>query len=491
MTGTTTDVRPRKAGFSVRVRITATVAVLVTLSLAGAGLMVYLIETQRVEEQTVREVDQELAEFRKLQSDGIDPDTGEDFASLRPLLNTYLERNVANDDELLIGWLDGEPIVFFPPSELIRLDPETDEIEIDPRLQGAIEGLVDDSGSMRIDTVGGPLLVAAQSVRQGGSTGALVVVSFLDPDRRAVRDTMRTYAVVAFLSLLVLGAVAFWQSGRLLAPLREVRRTAETIGETDLSQRLTERGNDDITDLTRTFNSMLDRLESAFVGQRQFLDDAGHELKTPLTVLRGHLELLDVGDPEEMEQTRDLLLDEIDRMGRLVGDLTLLAKTSRPDFLRLAETDVARLTEDIASKARALAPRTWEVDEVAEVTARLDEQRITQALLQLADNAVKHTGPGDVIAVGSRIDRTFLLLWVRDTGPGVPEADHERIFERFGRSRVAPGDEGFGLGLSIVSAIADAHGGSVRLDEAYDQGARFVLSLPLRGAPMSIDLRGA
>ena len=92
-------------------------------------------------------------------------------------------------------------------------------------------------------------------------------------------------------------AFAAWQSGRLLAPLRTLRETADEITETDLSRRLPVTGNDDITALTRTVNGMLDRLEAAFVGQRQFLDDAGHELKTPLTVLRGHLELLDVGRP--------------------------------------------------------------------------------------------------------------------------------------------------------------------------------------------------
>jgi two-component system, OmpR family, sensor kinase len=461
--------RPRRSGVSVRVRITATVAALVTISLAGAGLMVYLIETQRVEEQTVREVEQELAEFTELQDKGIDPDTGNGFSELEPLLFTFLERNVPNDDELLIGWLDGEPVVWFPDLPLVG----------DPQLQAAIAPLVVDSGSTRLDTASGPVLVATQAIRDGDSRGAMVVVAFLEPDREAVLDTMRTYAVVALLSLLVLGAVAFWQAGRLLAPLREVRRTAETIRDTDLSQRLTERGNDDITALTRTFNSMLDRLESAFVGQRRFLDDAGHELKTPLTVLRGHLELLDAGSPEEVTETRDLLLDEVDRMSRLVGDLTLLAKSSRPDFIHPEDTDVARLTEATLAKARGLGERSWELDEAAGVRVALDEQRITQALLQLADNAVKHTGPGDVVALGSRVDGDHLLLWVRDSGPGVPVHDHERIFERFGRSRVAPGDEGFGLGLSIVSAIADAHGGSVRLDEDFHDGARFVIALPL------------
>ena len=122
------------------------------------------------------------------------------------------------------------------------------------------------------------------------------MVNYLAEDRGELLDTMRTYAIVV-------GALAGaghrcsrpGSPGRLLAPLRTLRATAEEIGETDLSRRIPETGNDDITALTRTVNGMLDRLEAAFVGQRQFLDDAGHELKTPLTVLRGHLELLDDG----------------------------------------------------------------------------------------------------------------------------------------------------------------------------------------------------
>jgi signal transduction histidine kinase len=314
-------------------------------------------------------------------------------------------------------------------------------------------------------------------VQQGGATGALVVVTNVSRARAGLRDTMRTYTIVAALVLLMVTAVAFWLSGRLLAPLRTLRETADDITETDLSQRLPVTGNDDITALTRTFNGMLDRLEAAFVGQREFLDDAGHELKTPLTVLRGHLELLEVDDPADVAETRLLLLDEIDRMSRLVGDLILLAKSDRPDFLRPQPVDVGVLTRDLVAKARGLGDRHWVADPAADVKVLADEQRLTQAVLQLADNAVKHTGPSDVVAIGSAATPTEVRLWVRDSGPGVPPEDRELIFERFGRSAVPPGDEGFGLGLSIVGAIVRAHGGSVTVEDA-DPGARFVVTLP-------------
>jgi two-component system, OmpR family, sensor kinase len=474
---TTTDpADPRRSarpahrpGVSVRVRITAAVALLVTLALTGAGAIVYAVEGQRVEKQVVAEVDQELAELARLQDQGRNPDTGRPFDSVGAMLDTFLARNVPDENEILVSWYDGGPRQASPTGAFARTQLFRD----------TAGPLVADGGSTRIEVPGyGETLVTAQPVRSSREIGALVIVTYLEEARRELRDTMRTYAIVALLSLLLVTAAAAWLSGRLLAPLRVLRETADDISETDLSRRLPVTGHDDITALTRTVNGMLDRLEAAFVGQREFLDDAGHELRTPLTVLRGHLELLDTGSPGEVAETRELLLDEVDRMARLVGDLILLAKSDRPDFLRLRPVDLAGLTADVLAKARGLGDRVWVLDGTGEVEIRADEQRLTQALLQLADNAVKHTGPGDTVGLGSSYDGVRARLWVRDTGPGVPPEQRELIFERFGRAAVPPGDEGFGLGLSIVSAIARSHGGTVEVEDAAPRGARFVITLP-------------
>ncbi|GEP34275.1 two-component sensor histidine kinase [Nocardioides szechwanensis] len=453
-----------------RLRITATVALLVGLTLGGAGLIVYVIETQRLEAQATDEVDQELDEFVLLNRDGVNPETGESFASVRAVLTLFLERNVPNDDELLVGWVGDGPVIQSPE----------DPLSEDPAFQDAVRPLVTAGGTTRLETADGEVMVSSQPVRRRGERGALIVVVYLDNDRSELHDTMRTYAVVSGLSMLLLTLVAFWQSGRLLAPLRVLRATADEISETDLSRRIPLSGNDDITALTRTVNSMLGRLEAAFVGQREFLDDAGHELRTPLTVLRGHLELLDTGSPEEVAATKALLLDEVDRMSRLVGDLILLAKSDRPDFVTFSDVDLGELTEDVLAKARALGDRDWQLDEVGQATLHADGQRVTQALLQLADNAVKHTRPGDVVALGSSYDGSGARLWVRDTGAGVPATDRELVFERFGRAQVPEGDEGFGLGLSIVRAIVEAHGGTVAVEDAESSGALFVVRLPAR-----------
>jgi two-component system, OmpR family, sensor kinase len=467
--------RPKRSGVSVRTRIILAVALLVALALAGSGAIVYLIEHERNREQAMNEVDQEVEEFSTLQENGIDPDTGEPFDGVVPLLETFLDRNVASPSEAFLAWYDGDAL----PGQ----DPGDDAYLGDPEFDAIVEELTPSNGDRLWESpTDGEVLIAVQSVQfeNDDRVGALVVVQELSERDALLAETMRTYAIVAFLSLLMVLVIARWQSGRLLSPLRTLRTTADRIGASDLSQRLPVKGNDDITALTRTVNGMLDRLESAFVSQRQFLDDAGHELRTPLTVLSGHLELLDSASIEEVEATRKLLLDEVRRMARLTRDLIVLAKSERPDFLRIEPVDLGVLTGDLVAKARGLGDRDWRHDGAPAVRVDVDRQRITQAVLQLADNAVKHTGEDDEIVVGADVAGDCVRVWVQDSGSGVPPEDREHIFERFGRSVVPENDEGFGLGLSIVRAIATGHGGTAHVEDAPGGGARFVLTLPIR-----------
>jgi signal transduction histidine kinase len=221
---------------------------------------------------------------------------------------------------------------------------------------------------------------------------------------------------------------------------------------------------------------MLDRLESAFASQRAFVSDAGHELRTPITIIRGHLELLG-DDPQERQETIELVSDELDRMTRFVEDLLTLAKAERSDFLRLEDVDLDLLTEELMAKASALAPRDWTLERIGAGTLRADRQRLTQAVMSLANNAVQHTAEGARIGLGSELHDGRARLWVSDDGPGIPLADQERIFDRFAQAGVRRTD-GTGLGLAIVRAIAEAHGGDVVLRSAPGQGSTFTLDLP-------------
>ncbi|MEK8225673.1 HAMP domain-containing sensor histidine kinase [Oerskovia sp. M15] len=256
-------------------------------------------------------------------------------------------------------------------------------------------------------------------VTDGEEASALVLAFDRATEHAEFDQVFRTYAIIAVVSLVLVGAVGWLVAGRLLRPVRLLGQTARRISDTHTSERIPVTGNDDVSDLTQAFNEMLDRLADAFDAEHQLLDDVGHELRTPLTIVRGHLELMDPGDPEDARATRDIALDELDRMHRLVDDLMTLATAGSPGFVRLEETDLGRLTDDILDKARLLGERRWTVDARTDATAHVDEQRLTQAWLQLASNAVKFSAPGSVITLGSAVHDGKARLWVRDEGIGV------------------------------------------------------------------------
>jgi two-component system, OmpR family, sensor kinase len=302
------------------------------------------------------------------------------------------------------------------------------------------------------------------------------VAIFRDPEEDELNDTIIALAGVG-LAVLLAGSILAWRlAGGVLGPVRAVTATARSISETSLERRIPELGRDEIAQLAATFNDMLDRLERAFETQRQFLDDAGHELRTPLTIVQGQLELLP-DDPAERQRTIELVLDEVKRMGRMVGDLILLAQSDEPDFLQLEPVDVEALTNDLHAKAQSLGVRDWRIDRIGRGIIVADRQRLTQAVVQLAQNAVQHTEEADEIGIGSAVSPGEARFWVRDTGSGVAAEDRDRIFRRFERGTNETSD-GAGLGLAIVSAIARAHGGRTGLHGGTDGGATFSITVP-------------
>jgi signal transduction histidine kinase len=193
--------------------------------------------------------------------------------------------------------------------------------------------------------------------------------------------------------------------------------------------------------------------------------------------VQGQLEVLP-DNPEAQQRTIELVLDEVKRMGRIVGDLILLAQSDEPDFLRFETVDVAALTNEVREKASALGSRDWRIDAVGRGIIVADRQRLTQAIVQLAQNAVEHTDAGAEIGLGSSVSPGQARFWVRDTGPGVAPEDRDRIFRRFERGADEDGD-GLGLGLAIVTAIARAHGGRAALDgSGPGAGATFSITVP-------------
>jgi two-component system OmpR family sensor kinase len=451
---------------SARARILGWMLVLVALAVGASIVVARSILIARLDERLDRELAQEVYKFRSFAGQYSGP------RDIDVLLSRYLEQKVPDHNETFFSIVDGRAARRVAADSPARVDS-------DRALARRLAAATTPAYGWAETTAGrARYAVVPVSIRGDPRAGQLVAIEFRDLERAEVDESILVLVLVGLGALIVAGAVGYLIAGRVLAPVRLVRSTAEQIGESDLTRRIEVRGNDDVALLARTFNHMLDRLQDAFTTQRRFLDDAGHELRTPITVIRGHLEVMSE-DPADRASTMALVMRQLDRMKRIVDDLLLLAKAQQPDFLHPGPVELADLTVELLATARVLGDRRWRLDALAEETVEGDGERLTQALMQLAHNAVAHTHPGDVIEIGSAIRGRRVELWVRDTGPGVNAEVRERIFDRFSRGDGAT-REGAGLGLAIVASIADAHGGHVRLDSTPGHGATFTLDLPLR-----------
>jgi signal transduction histidine kinase len=311
--------------------------------------------------------------------------------------------------------------------------------------------------------------------------GLFVVANFPAFEQSEINEAVRIQAVTQFVTIVLASLIGLALAGRVLRPLRALADTARNISETDLTRRIDVQGNDEASNIARAFNEMLERLEGAFATQRAFLDDVSHELRVPLTVVRGNVEVLElVDDPDERAEMITIITDEIERMDRIVEDLLLLARAERPGFLNVAPVDLADLTADVHRRAVSLGERDWVIRAESPVTVHIDAQRVTQAMMQLAHNACEHTAEGDRIEIGSAVADQRAVLWVADTGPGIASEDVDRIFVRHARGSGRSAGSGLGLGLSIVAAIAAAHGGDAYVAPS-ERGARIEIALPLAG----------
>ncbi len=306
---------------------------------------------------------------------------------------------------------------------------------------------------------------------------------------RAQHGVARAFVLAGAVVLLLALFASYLAGARVSAPLRRMAQVATRVDAGDLDPRMEIAGDrrDEVKVLADAFNRMLDRLSEAFGSQREFVADASHELRTPLTIIRGQLEVLAAQENPsgaEVNRVEQLVLAEITRVSRLVDDLLVLAQAERTDFLRAEAIDVRPFVTEIWDGMSLTADRRFELGRIADGSLYADPDRLAQALRNLARNAIEHTDEHDGLV---RLDVTRLApdrirFAVLDDGPGIPEDERERVFERFhrtdsGRARSAPG--GAGLGLAIVRAIAEAHKGTVRVAESQNgYGAAVELVLP-------------
>ena len=294
--------------------------------------------------------------------------------------------------------------------------------------------------------------------------------------------------------LAILAGVAI--AGRAMRPIASLTATAKKIAATrDPSERMPEPANDDeVGELARTLEQMLRSLDAAraeregvMQKQREFVADASHELRTPLTSVLANLELLQASlggaDQAEDREIVDSALRSSKRMGRLIGDLLLLARADAGRLPAHRRVDLAEIAGDAAAEvAPLMGEREFLVDNERPLRVEGSRDELHRMVLNLLDNAIRHTPRGSCVELRLCEDAANAIVEVGDDGPGIPEAMRAQVFDRFVRG-TGPADTargtGTGLGLAIVSAVAESHGGSVEATESQSGGALFVVRIPI------------
>ncbi|MGJ5833311.1 sensor histidine kinase [Streptomyces ossamyceticus] len=360
--------------------------------------------------------------------------------------------------------------------------------------QRALAAAVDDPAALvaddephDVDVSGAPHRVTA--ARLGDGTTVLLATS-TESLHQVIAKALRLDFGVGGLLLALLACLTLFSVRRRMRPLEDMVETSSAIAEGDLTRRIpsSSEATLEVEQLRLALNSMLQQVESAYRTRehsaaqlRRFVGDASHELRTPLSAIRGYLQLYEKGmltDPAERRRAWDRMNGEVDRMGHLVDELLTLARLDQHPELRLRNVDLACLVRDAAADLRAQQPeRPVTVAAAGALLVHADESGLRQILGNLVSNVRTHT-PADVpvrLCV-ARQDGTVRLS-VADEGPGLPEEDAARIFDRFFR---AGGGAGSGLGMAIVQGVAEAHGGEVTVTTSPGDGLEVTVTLPPR-----------
>jgi signal transduction histidine kinase len=299
--------------------------------------------------------------------------------------------------------------------------------------------------------------------------------------------------IVALAAMTMIAVGTGWLlAGRALRPLRDITATARRVSGANLGERIGLSGPaDELKELADTFDGMLGRLDAAFASQRHFVANASHELRTPLTIMRTEVDVA-LGDPRasigELRGMGEAVRDAIDRCERLIASLLLLARSEGATG-RAEPVDLAALAGDCITDLRARAREAGiEVRDSLEPSWTRGEPGLLERLIaNLIDNGIRHNEAGGVLEVGARVSEGWAVLEVANGGPPIDPADAGALTEPF--RRLHRSGEGFGLGLSIVRSVAEAHGGTVQLTAPEAGGLRVRVLLPADSAPPNVDVQ--
>lgn len=465
--------RRRTPRWSVRTRIVAAVMTLTVLALTVVGLAFYTVQKNDIGDRINQQLGREMEEFA---TEAVSAYESGQFSTLDALLRDVLSHRVPEDSEGMIGYVGLRP-AWTQPGGLDMVADADLMIQLGERVEAVTASQSSELGTLTTPESTYRYALMPITLDDLG-TGAYALAYDYEAEQAQLVDTFRVFVIAAVICLAVLAVLSWLIAGELLKPVRELQKTASKISESDLDARIEVETHDDLGEMASTFNSMLDRIQGTFASQLQLLDDAGHELRTPITIIRGHLELMDSHDSADVEAVRDLSINELDRMHRLADDLVLLAKAERPDFVSLHPVDSGPFIDRLLTLVQGVGSHAWEIESRVEDIIVMDEQRMTQAMLQLAANAAKFSPAGSTIRLGVAVDGEA-RLWVADAGIGIAPDKVDLIFERFGRADSTV--DGAGLGLPIVAAIASAHGGRVDVSSRPGRGSTFTIVIPHEG----------
>ncbi|MGA1248674.1 MAG: sensor histidine kinase [Candidatus Nanopelagicales bacterium] len=461
----------RPISLKITIGILVPLSLLLSITLAFSRWSV----TEQVRDRVDLEILQQLNELELLATTGINPNTGESFQTSDSLLEIFLSRRISNENETMFSMIDSMVTFRSPGESTLRVDQDAtfldtvDQIEIP-----TLDTYVSDVGELRYGVY--PILGLDTKV------GRLVVVTNLDKELDSTNILFRNLSLGLFIFFAMTGIFLSVIVKRLLSPIAELTSQAQKVNKDNFIRQLkfeTARVDDEITQLSQEFNNMLSRLESSFIDQQRFIDDAGHELRTPLTILKGHIELMQ--REGFSEQSLMIIEDEVNRMTRLVQDLQSLTKATQPNFVQFSSFSADVFIKEVQEKAQSIYSNPIEITEYVESQIRGDKQRLTQALLQLIENAVKYSPVGSIITFGMQVVDDDIVLFVKDRGSGISDEAKSHVFSRFfqvDNTHSAHDSGGVGLGLSIVKAIVDAHHGSIRILDNHPQGTIFEIRIP-------------
>ena len=334
--------------------------------------------------------------------------------------------------------------------------------------------------------------ILAVPVATGEGRAVVMVGSSLQDRKDRLVQLAATLAIGGPIALIVISWAGWLLAGAALRPMERMRRKAAAISTSDPARRLpVPDSGDEVTRLGTTLNEMLDRIQGSFERERRLLNNAAHELRTPLAILKSEVDLA-LGRPrtvDELSAALESVSEETDHIVALAKDLLVLAGVNNgAPSATPAETSVAdllqRVTDRHGATARSLDVRL-EV-RACEGSQFVDPMRLRQALDNLLDNALRYTPEGGLILISAERVGGEIVIAVEDSGPGFPGAFIDQAFEPFSRASADQGDHaGAGLGLAIVRAVAEGHGGSAVAENRLQGGARITLVLPIRTSPTS------